>query len=139
MDSTLKFLTNQITILQSDENPQDAEFFCYRFGQNDQTTKSYAVSQLAQSKAILISHRTGICGHGYGIAYIDDDTPSLLHDIALEDFIGVLSDKKFTDEKLAVIIKNCTAEHRTRILSYLENQKLDASIENNKGTDHLVF
>ena len=139
MDGTIEYLTKQISILRDATDPQDAEFVCYRFGQNDQNTKSYAVSQLAQTNAILISYRTGIYDHGYGIAYINNDTPYLMHDIAFNDFIDVLTDRKFTHGQLAVIIKNCTPEHQRKILSYLENKKLDAIIESNNSANYLVF
>ncbi|MGY6278335.1 hypothetical protein [Methylomonas sp. MgM2] len=124
MDSTLEFLTKQISILQNDADPNDAEFVCYKLGQNDQNTKSYAVNQLVQANAILVSHRTGIYGYGYGIAYIDDDTPCLMHDIAFEEFIDVLGNKELSSEHLAVIIKNCTTDQQIKILSHLENKKL---------------
>lgn len=139
MDSTLEFLTKQISILQSDADPLDAEFVCYRIGQNDQSTKSYAIDQLAKSNAILISHRTGIHGYGYGIAYIDEDTPCLLHDIAFDDFIDVIADNRISAKNLSVIIKNCTTAHQCKILSYLESKKLNFLVEDNNDTEKLVF
>lgn len=136
MKSTLDFLLTQIAILQDDADSRDADFVCYKTSNPTIDMKSYAVDQLAQENALLLSVRTEINNYGFAIACVYDNEPYLVYDVAFEDFIGVLN---FSSSALATTIKNCNTQHRSKILSYLENKNLDKLITSQASNNHLAF
>lgn len=139
MNASLSYLLKHIKILHDASDSRDAEFVCYKIGDNDIETKLYAVNQLAKEKAILISHRIEIYEIGFGIAYVRNNEPRLLHNVAFDDFIDNLGNANISDKQLSLMIKNCNREHQEKIIGYLENKKLDSLIKTQNKGNQLLF
>jgi hypothetical protein len=88
----------------------------------------YALDQLKQNRAIVLTMPQNGLLHDICLAYIFDNEVQLSTNIKLESIIKAIYEAGFDMDAIEKIIKFSCAEHQEMILSAFEKQKMDKII-----------
>ncbi len=88
----------------------------------------YALDQLKQNRAIVLTMPQNGLLHDICLAYIFDNEVHLSTNIKLESIVKAIDEAGFGMDAIEKIIKFSCAEHQEMILSAFENQKMDKII-----------
>jgi len=120
----IDYLREQLNIPYSDVN---AEYIHYKM-----TTaidlEQYALEQLKQKMAIVITIRQNWLKNDICIAYIFDNEDHLSINVKLENIIRAIEEAGFGMDEIKKIIKASSAGHQEMIISAFEQRQMDKLI-----------